>query len=1341
MASVGRTRWGSFASPRRARIALPRLAGGITVSEGGLPVKTGMIQRGTSVLTAAVLAAVLGALLLTSGCDTDEASLPTGMGACGYVIESLTATPAAVAVGDSAMVCARVVKREGAQPVEGVAVSFGRSGATAGGSFTETSAETDEDGYVCMAYRPAAIEVGGVDLKASVGDCAYKYVTLVVLESGSSDSGPLSVQITGLGSAIPADGTSTLDLTVSVKRDGLPAANETVILAAGERFNDVDHNGVYSDADQLLTDDGDGLWDAIGTIAASATTDSNGEAEVIYTAGSEESTLFIKATVDTVSADYEVYLHAIESNIEVSVTPAELLADGLSSAIVTAVVSDAGGDPLNGKLVRFTAGEPFTDADGDGYYTNGESFTDENENGVWDVNGQITSTGTTTESGAVAVLYVAGRTPGEVTIYASTQEERASTTLELLDLPPVVSSTYVWTPATIYADGSSQSELRLTLYDINGGRVSGKDVTLAAGEPFTDNNGNGRFDDGVDTLGQEIIANGIWDAIGDLVSAATSDASGVVTVSYTAGTTPGTIYVKATTAQWSTDVPLTVAALPTVISIEPAADHEEIVAKGVTGQDWTTIRALCYGDGGQPVPAGVPVLFEVSSSPGGGVGFSPGGLSYVTGYTNDEGEAQAVLLSGSVPGMVAIHVSSGSASASLSVEILSDGTIRQIMLEADPGQLTVQGVGSGDHAVIRAACYLDLAASIAAPAGFLVDFEILSGPGGGEELLGEHSGLDVPTDEHGVASVVLRAGTVSGPVTLRASAGDATQTLYLGVAAGPPAGCFWTPTPPSIPFGGKIEEELGVMVYDAHHNPVPDETIVVFGANTGLIRGDGGQGSEPTINGLAACDYFAPTAGEDVPSVAILYAEVDGAGGVAVACSTYIDLPLLDPSDTPGPIAYMSIQTTLGEIEVIETGGQEQCQIVATCFDESNRLVGSDREVTFEIVAGPGGGESLFDAGWGPLTVLTDEASMATVTLISGTKSGTVQVQASAEESEATKSSVVSISAGPPAYVSVGVDPQNIRGWDVVGAEASILAIVSDQYNNPVRDNTVVYFTVDEGIVRGYYEVQQVLGSCQTFGGMARGTYFSGLPRDDGDVILTASTSGGSVIGTDIFLSSGPPASVTFLTPAPPPAPAPTLWADGESELQMWVEVLDVNDNFVLAGTRVEWRTDVGMVTESSTTADGVYGSVATSDYLSEVLDEDYSWTNPDDGIGAVAHVTAAAGLAGGANDLLEIYLLTSNAARSKSSIEFESTTVSLGASVPFEVIVKDRFGNPLGGHQLAIAVTDGTVTATAITDRWGTAGNLYFNAPDVEGTVYLTVTDMDPGYGGITLSEELTVE
>ena len=124
-----------------------------------------------------------------------------------------------------------------------------------------------------------------------------------------------------------------------------------------------------------------------------------------------------------------------------------------------------------------------------------------------------------------------------------------------------------------------------------------------------------------------------------------------------------------------------------------------------------------------------------------------------------------------------------------------------------------------------------------------------------------------------------------------------------------------------------------------------------------------------------------------------------------------------------------------------------------------------------------------------------------------------------------------------------------------------------------------------------------------------------------------------------------------------------------------------------------------------------------------------------------MAHVTASAGLGGFASDLLEIDLLTGNAARSQSSIEMESTTVSPGGSVPFDVIIKDRNGNPLGGHLLTLTVTEGTVTASAVTDRWGTAGNLIYFAPEDSTTAYLTVEDNDPGYGGIVLTKEITVQ
>jgi hypothetical protein len=679
-----------------------------------------------------------------------------------------------------------------------------------------------------------------------------------------------------------------------------------------------------------------------------------------------------------------------------------------------------------------------------------------------------------------------------------------------------------------------------------------------------------------------------------------------------------------------------------------------------------------------------------------------------------------------------VTATSGSASGAVAVEVRSLGPVQQIEFIALPAELYVLGVGRTDHAVLRATC--TLAPGVPAPAGTPVLFELLADPGGdpAATLVDAGESAAVFTDEWGVAEVVLRSGTHSGPLMVQASAGELSQTLHLGVSAGPPAGMTCWADATSL--GYNEETGLSAAVYDAYHNPVPNGTVVVFTASAGIAFSPSGTGSDATAQGVAEMTYLAPAEAPGVPEVATIEAQVDGAEGV-LTCAMQIDLPVPVIPVEPGEIARLEMQLSVPEIAVRETGGLELCQVTVTCFDDQNIPVGHDREVVFEIAAGPDGGETLQDAGWGPVSVLTDAASRASVTLGSGTISGTVEVLATAGNS-ASQSALVSIAAGPPNYISIGIAPLNIRGWDIVGADADVVAYVSDIYNNPVRDGTVVYFTCDEGIIRGNYLNTGSLGSSTTEGGVGLGTYFSGQPRLDGRVEVTATTAGGTVVGTGGLISSGPPVSVEFFAPAPPI----NLLANGASEVDLWVEVLDINQNYVVAGTIVEFRTPLGVIDDNSQTSDGVYGSVAGATLRSVTLGQDYSWSVPDDGIGAVVSVSAMAGLAGAASDGVEVNFLTGAAYRHNSRIEAE-TSVPVGTSVPFEVLIADRYGNPLGGHVLAVSASGGaSVTASGTTDAWGSAYPLMFTAPANDTTCVITVVDTDPGYGGITLTKTVTV-
>ena len=422
-----------------------------------------------------------------------------------------------------------------------------------------------------------------------------------------------------------------------------------------------------------------------------------------------------------------------------------------------------------------------------------------------------------------------------------------------------------------------------------------------------------------------------------------------------------------------------------------------------------------------------------------------------------------------------------------------------------------------------------------------------------------------------------------------------------------------------------------------------------------------------------------------------------------------------------GTIASIEFTSARPSIQVKGTGGIESVLLLATGYDELGSRVGAGNAIVFRILNGPHGGENLEDKGYGPDTAYTGVSGQAVVTLNSGTISGTVELRA---ESGTIFSNVtrVAINAGPPAYLTLGAEPLNIRGWDVVNATSDVLAMVDDIYGNPVQDNTAVYFGTEEGMVDAY---------ATTAGGLAKSVYHSGEPRNDGLAYIYASTAGGTVSDTGVIIVSGPPDTTTFLT-----YPL-SLVADGVSKGRVVVRVVDENGNFVVGGTQVDMETDFGTC-GSGTTQDGVNASLFETELVSQILTRDYSPVSPDDGIGAVSNLTAKAEWS---SATVQVDLLTGFAYYKNCLIDIVAS-VMYGTTEPFTVLIKDRSGNPLGGHSLSATASSGTIIGSPrITNGYGESSGLFFTAP-TDTTIKsatISVTDNDPR-GGMTLTKKVSL-
>jgi adhesin/invasin len=377
------------------------------------------------------------------------------------------------------------------------------------------------------------------------------------------------------------------------------------------------------------------------------------------------------------------------------------------------------------------------------------------------------------------------------------------------------------------------------------------------------------------------------------------------------------------------------------------------------------------------------------------------------------------------------------------------------------------------------------------------------------------------TDASGLASSVFTA-TESGMGTIVAAAEGTQKTSQIEVVTSQEeAQPLEIEILPSwLPADGISTSTVKVTVTDATGALVQNGTLVKFAAGEEFADNDGDGYFTQGIDDLTY-DTNQDGAWNPIGSIAADGLTQNGVAQVTYTAgfrtgTAYIKVTadlvsqqlqeqthlLLVPADS---VAYIVLAPDHSSIQVRGTGGVEATQITATCFDDNGNRVAEDFPVDFNIVYGPDGGENLNGATSYPVTINTNSWGQATVTLLSGTKSGVVRVQAQVG-TVLSSAPMVTICSGPPYDISVGVSPCNIRGWDINCVEAELCACAVDVYGNPVPDSTAVHFSTEEGMV---------LASAVTENGCAYSTFSSADPRIDGIATITAETEGeaGAVSG------------------------------------------------------------------------------------------------------------------------------------------------------------------------------------------------------------------------------------
>lgn len=166
-----------------------------------------------------------------------------------------------------------------------------------------------------------------------------------------------------------------------------------------------------------------------------------------------------------------------------------------------------------------------------------------------------------------------------------------------------------------------------------------------------------------------------------------------------------------------------------------------------------------------------------------------------------------------------------------------------VLIALNPTEISVQGVGGIETATIVFEARDNQGRPIDSDHAITVNFEILSGPGGGEFITPD----SIVTDAAGRALASINSGTVSGPMMIQAQAivggADVRSTpVQIAIASGLPDQAHFSVATERLNFWGwdRVNNRMDavVLVGDKYSNPVKSGTVVSFRSDGGVVAGD-----------------------------------------------------------------------------------------------------------------------------------------------------------------------------------------------------------------------------------------------------------------------------------------------------------------------------------------------------------------------------------------------------------------------------------------------------------------------------------------------------------------------
>lgn len=172
-----------------------------------------------------------------------------------------------------------------------------------------------------------------------------------------------------------------------------------------------------------------------------------------------------------------------------------------------------------------------------------------------------------------------------------------------------------------------------------------------------------------------------------------------------------------------------------------------------------------------------------------------------------------------------------------------------------------------------------------------------------------------------------------------------------------------------------------------------------------------------------------------------------------------------------GVAAIILTGVTNETINIAETGGTVNTAFTYALQDSAGRNISTNNavDVEFSILTGPGGGEGIT-----PEVVRSNSSGTVTSNLFAGNTAGVVQIQALVEREDIgltilSKPVAITIHGGFPDldHFSIAPESYNFEGYNINNNRNPLTVILGDEFSNPVKPGTAVYFSTTGGVIEG----------------------------------------------------------------------------------------------------------------------------------------------------------------------------------------------------------------------------------------------------------------------------------